>query len=63
MTSLIGIHPCQGRPCPVAQNIRQVLQNPYHKIEDAVRAAMESITLQSMLDDFHGLIQKDNNLS
>ena len=63
VTSLIGIHPCQGRPCPVAQNIRQVLENPYHKIEDAVRAAMESITLQSMLDDFHGLIQKDNNLS
>lgn len=63
VTSLIGIHPCQGRPCPVAQNIRQVLQNPYHKIEDAVRAAMESITLQSMLDDFHGLIQKDNELS
>lgn len=63
VTSLIGIHPCQGRPCPVAQNIRQVLQNPYHKIEDAVRTTMESITLQSMLDDFHGLIQKDNNLS
>lgn len=63
VTSLIGIHPCQGHPCPVAQNIRQVLQNPYHKIEDAVRAAMESITLQSMLDDFHGLIQKDNELS
>ena len=62
-TSLIGIHPCQGRPCPVAQNIRQVLHPPYHKIEDAVRAAMESITLQSMLDDFHGLIQKDNELS
>lgn len=63
VTSLIGIHPCQGRPCPVAQNIRQVLENPYHKIEDAVRASMESITLQSMLDDFHGLIQKDNELS
>ena len=63
VTSLIGIHPCQGRPCPVAQNIRQVLQAPYHKIEDAVRTTMESITLQSMLDDFHGLIQKDNELS
>lgn len=63
VTSLIGIHPCQGRPCPVAQNIRQVLRTPYHKIEDAVRTTMESITLQSMLDDFHGLIQKDNELS
>lgn len=63
VTSLIGIHPCQGRPCPVARNIRRVLQTPYHKIEDAVRTTMESITLQSMLDDFHGLIQKDNELS
>lgn len=63
VTSLIGIHPCQGRPCPVAQNIRQVLQTPYHKIEDAVKDTMESITLQSMLDDFHALIQKSNSSS
>lgn len=63
VTSLIGIHPCQGRPCPVARNIRQVLQAPYHKIEDAVRTTMESITLQSMLDEFHGLIQKSNSSS
>ena len=61
--SLIGIHPCQGRPCPVAQNIRQVLQAPYHKIEDAVRTTMESITLQSMLDDFHDLVQKNDTAS
>lgn len=63
VTSLIGIHPCQGRPCPVAQNIRQVLQAPYHKIEDAVRTTMESITLQSMLDDFHDLVQKNDTAS
>lgn len=63
VTSLIGIHPCQGRPCPVAQNIRQVLQKPYHQIEDAVRATMESITLQSMLDDFHALVQKSDTTS
>lgn len=63
VTSLIGIHPCQGRPCPVAQNIRQVLQKPYHQIEDAVRTTMESITLQSMLDDFHALVQKSDTTS
>lgn len=63
VTSLIGIHPCQGRPCPVAQNIRQVLQKPYHQIEDAVRTTMDSITLQSMLDDFHGLVKKQDGLS
>lgn len=58
VTSMIGIHPCQERPCPVAQNIRKVLQGPYEKIEDAVQKAMESITLQSMIDDFHSIVQQ-----
>ncbi len=56
IASLIGIHPCQGRACPVAQNIRKVLQSPYHQIEDAVRQTMEGITLQSMIDEFQGII-------
>lgn len=52
LASLIGIHPCQERPCPVAQNIRQVLQAPYTKVEDSIRQAMESVTLQSMIEEF-----------
>lgn len=60
VTSIIGIHPCQGRPCPVAQNIRKVLEPPYHKIEEAVKEAMEEITLQSMIDDFHSIAQKND---
>ncbi len=55
VTSIIGIHPCQGRPCPVAQNIEKVLQTPYHKIEDAVKQTMEEITLESMIEHFHEL--------
>ena len=55
VTSLIGIHPCQGRPCPIAQNIRKVLQTPYTKIEDAVKETMKQITLQSMIDEFQSL--------
>ena len=58
VTSIIGIHPCDGRPCPVAQNIRKVLKTPYHKIEDAVKKAMEEVTLQSMIDDFHSMAQQ-----
>lgn len=53
LSSLVSIHPCDGRACPVAQNIRAVLQKPYQKIEDAVRNAMESVTLESMIEDFH----------
>lgn len=55
VTSLIGIHPCQDRPCPIAQNIRKVLKKPYGKIEDAIRNAMEQTTLQSMIDEFQAL--------
>lgn len=62
VTSLIGIHPCQGRPCPVAQNIRKVLQKPYREIEAAVQTAMEGITLQSMIDDFHSAVQQSDSL-
>lgn len=57
ITSLIGIHPCDGRSCPVAQNIRKVLQKPYHKIEDSIKEAMESVTLQSMIDEFEDIAQ------
>ena len=53
LSSLIGIHPCGDRPCPVAQGIRNVLKGPYHKIEDSIRKAMESVTLASMIEEFH----------
>jgi len=52
LSSLIGIHPCEGRKCPVAQNIRPVLQRPYRQIEDSIRQTMEAITLESMIEDF-----------
>lgn len=55
ISSIIGIHPCQKSPCPVAQNIRQVLKTPYQKIEDSIQQTMEGITLQSMIDDFEQL--------
>lgn len=58
MSSIIGIHPCQDRPCPVAQNIGKVLQAPYHRIEDAIRQAMEEVTLESMIEQFQELTQK-----
>ena len=53
ISSLIGIHPCDDRKCPVAQNIRQILQEPYREIENAIQNTMERITLASMIDDFH----------
>ena len=60
VTSFIGIHPCDDRSCPVAQNIRKVLEPPYHKIEDAVKSTMEEITLQSMIDNFHDIVLQNS---
>ena len=51
LTPLIGIHPCDGRACPVAQNIRRVLRRPYRQIEDAIAATMDGITLASLIQD------------
>ncbi|HIS27112.1 MAG TPA: Rrf2 family transcriptional regulator [Candidatus Pullilachnospira intestinigallinarum] len=53
ISSLIGIHSCEGRKCPVAQNIRQILEGPYQQIEDSIRQTMKGITLESMIEDFH----------
>lgn len=62
LSGLIGIHSCQDRPCPVARNIRDVLQQPYHEIEDAVRQAMTRITLASLLEEFHRRVQGEEPL-
>lgn len=51
LSSLIKIHPCDGRACPVAKNIRRVLQRPYHQIEEAIAHTMDGITLESMIVD------------
>lgn len=48
---LIGIHPCDDRPCPVARNIRRVLRRPYREIGQAVARTMEGITLASLIED------------
>ncbi len=57
LKGIIGIHQCYGLKCPVAQNIHKVLLAPYCKIEDSIKNTMNSITLQSMINDFHELLK------
>lgn len=56
LSTLIGIHQCQGLKCPVAQNISQVLKSPYEKIENSIIQTMKTITLESMIEDFHKIL-------
>lgn len=57
LSSIIGIHPCGGRPCPVARNISRALKHAYHEIEDSIARTMDGITLASMIDD----LEKNEN--
>lgn len=49
----IGFHPNPSNICPVGKRITSVLKKPYTEIGDAVQDAMERITLQQLLDDYH----------
>ncbi len=49
----IGIHPNPSSKCPIGQQIREVLKEPYDEIGDAVKQAMEKITLQEILECYH----------
>lgn len=53
LSSVIGIHDCSQRACPVAQNIAFVLKEPYNQIEESIKATMKTITLQYPIDRFH----------
>ena len=61
LSSLIGIHPCADRKCPVAQNIHLVLQGPYQEIEEAIKKTMKGITLESMIEDFHRRVEEPDS--
>lgn len=52
----IGIHECEDRACPVAQNIRGVLEDAYRPALDAMTEAMRGVTLADMLADYRARI-------
>ena len=49
---LIKIHPCKYPLCPVARSMSQILRRPYQEIEEVIRIKMESIDLQSLIEDY-----------
>lgn len=53
LENFIGFHPNASDNCPVGRRIRSVLKKPYNEIGEAVQNAMEGITLQQLLNDYH----------
>ncbi|MCD8217881.1 MAG: Rrf2 family transcriptional regulator [Clostridiales bacterium] len=53
---LIGCHPNPYEKCPVGQNIREVLKQPYEEIGLSVQKTMQTITLEQLLETYTSLI-------
>ena len=54
----IGLHPNPSQQCPVGTKIQTVLKEPYEEIGNSVQKAMENITLQQLLDNYHSTDEK-----
>lgn len=50
---MIGIHPSPSQLCPVGRTIEPVLRSAYSKVKDSMIKGMDSVTLESMIEDFH----------
>ncbi len=50
---LMGVHPHPSPLCPVGRNIRQVLEQPYQKIQADLRASLGSVNLEEILAIYH----------
>jgi DNA-binding IscR family transcriptional regulator len=52
-SAIFGFHTAPSAHCPVGRNIHAVLEIPYHELENAVQERMKTLSLQSVLDDYH----------
>lgn len=55
LENLIGVHPHPSSLCPVGSRMDALLEKPYGRIKDAMREAMEGITLQQLVDDYKSM--------
>lgn len=50
---LIGFHPNPSEHCPVGKHIQTTLKKSYHEIGETLQQAMQEITLQHVIDNYH----------
>lgn len=55
---MIGIHSTPSPFCPVGKNIKPILNNAYGRIKQDMIESMKRVTLDTMVDDFHQLINR-----
>lgn len=57
LEDIIGLHPSPNPACPVGRNIYSLLDRPYGRVAESVRAAMQSCTLKQLIEDYSKIEQ------
>lgn len=55
LEQLMGLHPTPSHECPVGNSIYTLLEKPYGIVADSVKEAMQSYTLQQLLDEYYSI--------
>ena len=51
--NLIGVHPSPAQMCPVGRNIHRVLEKPYKKVQEDLKASLKSISMDEIIAYYH----------
>lgn len=60
LAKLIGVHSTPSELCPVGRNIHDVLDSTYQKIRDDLSSGLSSITLEDVLREYHGALERED---
>ncbi len=58
LKKFIGIHGMPSPLCPVGKNIHAVLEMPYGKMRDSLKACLQSITMEEIVNEYHHTVEK-----
>lgn len=59
LEKMIGIHGTPSPFCPVGRNIKPVLNHAYDSVKQDMAESMKRITLDTMVDDFHQMMNSE----
>ena len=55
LQKFIGIHTMPSPLCPIGKNIHAVLEMPYKKVRDSLKASLQSITMKEIVNEYHNM--------
>ena len=58
LNKFIGVHTMPSLLCPVGKNIHTVLEMPYNKVRDSLKASLQSVTMKEIIDEYHHALAK-----